>query len=164
VEIVELLVESVKGQRWREDRDDLRQFLMDFEHLMLELTTRPHILTCSLPNAEASLDEPSRDLPRSSTRHASKSVILSLRPHLLCLAGCLSLADADLMGASRERKVSGFRRALQRFRARSSRRTLGRVFRWANMILGSRATVIPPRYHLKLWMGFPDESAAYLPA
>jgi hypothetical protein len=21
-----------------------------------------------------------------------------------------------------------------------------------------------PRYHLKLWMGFPDESAAYLPA
>ena len=38
-----------------------------------------------------------------------------------------------------------------------------RLVVWAT--LGATAVVvIATRYHLKLWMGFPDESAAYLPA
>jgi hypothetical protein len=131
-----------------EDRDDLRQFLMDFEHLMLELTdagAHPDLLSperrSELGRAVAGLAE----VFNRAREQVSNPVIETSPP----LPGRLSLADADLMGASRERKVSGFRRALQRFRARSSRRTLGRVFRWANMILGSRATVIPPAEALK---------------
>jgi hypothetical protein len=50
---------------------------------------------------------------------------------------------------SLRRKIGGFRQALDRFRNWPTRKSLSRVFRWANMLLESLAEVVPGAATLK---------------
>lgn len=136
-----------------DDRRDLRKFIHEFRVLMDEVTdgtTHPDLLS---PERRSELRQAFEELVREEPERPSvfDRVRNAIVPAIETSPGLtgLSLTDADLIGANRARKTAGWRRAVQRFKRSVSRNTLGRAFRWANMILGSLAAVIPPAEALK---------------
>jgi hypothetical protein len=79
-------------------------------------------------------------------RHALDDPVVDTQP---TTPGKYSLENAQLTGEPRRRKIGGFRRALDRFRNWPTRKSLSRVFRWANMLLESLAEVVPGAATLK---------------
>ena len=137
-----------------EDIRDLRAFIHEFQVLLDQVTdgtTYPDLLP---PDRRIELRQAFDDLAREEPGRPSvfDRVREAIRPGIETSAvppATMSLADADLLEASRERKIGGWRRAVQRFRSLLTRKALGRPLRWANMILGSLAAVIPPAEALK---------------
>jgi hypothetical protein len=130
-----------------EDRTDLRRFVDEFRELMEEVTDGRHpglIPSEYRGELRQAFEELAGVFAQVSNALLDPAIETSAVP-----PARLSLTGADLIGPSRERKISAFRRGLARFRGRATHKTLGRALRWANMILGSLATVIPPAEALK---------------
>ena len=131
----------------QEDREDLRQFVEDFRALMKELTdgTHPSLLSPArrreladaFNDLGAVFDQVGQDLATAPIETSPRS------------PASASLTDAGLIGDNRARKTGRFKAALDRFRSWPTRKTLGRVFRWANMLLDSLAAVLPQAEALK---------------
>jgi hypothetical protein len=130
-----------------QDREDLQRFIDEFSDLMRELTdeTHPDLLS---PARRGDLADAFRDAGEAFAavgRELGRPDI-ERQPRT---PPSPSLEDAGLLGANRERKTRGWRRALDRFRSWPTRKSLSRVFRWANMLLESLAAVVPPAQALK---------------
>lgn len=130
-----------------EDRRDLQQFIEEFRDLMEDVTGPRHpglLSPTRRDELRAAFEELTDVFTQVRDALENPDIETSAIP-----PRTLSLTDADLIGPNRERKISGFRRGLERFRDWASRKTLGRAFRWANTILGSLAGVIPGAEALK---------------
>ena len=131
-----------------DDRNDLKNFIDELRQLLLDVaddTKHPHLLS---PARREDLREVLRGLANvvDDVKHTldNPSIDEGRVP-----PGRSSLANVQLTGEPRRRKISGFRRALDRFRSWPTRRTLDRVYRWANMLLESLVAAVPPAGVLK---------------
>jgi hypothetical protein len=131
-----------------EDRRDLQTFIDELQRLLQDVaseTRHPHLLS---PDRREDLRTALGALSNffGDVRHALDDPIVDTQP---TTPGKYSLENAQLTGEPRRRKIGGFRRALDRFRNWPTRKSLSRVFRWANMLLESLAEVVPGAATLK---------------
>jgi hypothetical protein len=131
-----------------EDRRDLQTFIDELQRLLQDVaseTRHPHLLS---PDRREDLRTALGALSNffGDVRHALDDPVVDTQP---TTPGKYSLENAQLTGEPRRRKIGGFRQALDRFRNWPTRKSLSRVFRWANMLLESLAEVVPGAATLK---------------
>jgi hypothetical protein len=131
-----------------DDRRDLKRVVDELQQLLRDVasdTKHPHLLSPArredLREALDGLANVFGDLSRALENPSIDTAPMA--------PGGSSLQDAQLTGEPRRRKTAGFWRSVDRFRSWPTRKTLDRVYRWANMLLESLVGAFPPAAVLK---------------